>query len=130
MGAVTGRTFAEFMQAVGKNFGSDSEKILKENEENLKSVFDVAAKNDGGDDDTLLEEDYQGFSNLVQKAVANILVEKAVGKLKAFFGKFGKTDDIGLKQEPKGAVFDLKKAEAGHSGFINNKIHDGDTFRK
>ena len=127
MGAVSGRTFAEFMQAVGKNFGSDSEKILKENEENLKSVFDVAAKNDGGDDDTLLEEDYQGFSNLVQKAVVNILVKKAVGKLKAFFGK---TDDTGLKQEPKGPVFDIKKAEAGHSGFINNKVHDGDTFRK
>ena len=125
MGAVIGRNFAEFMQAVGKNLGAGSEKILKDNEEKLKSVFDVAAKNDGGDDDSLLEEYYQGFSNLVQKAVANILMEKAVGKIKAFFDK---TDDIDSKQESKGAVFDIKKAEAGHSGFVNYKVQDGDTI--
>ena len=125
MGAVIGRTFAEFMQAVGENFGAGSEKILKENEENLKSVFDVAAKNDGGDDDALLEEDSQGFLNLVQEAVANILKEKAVNKLKSFFSKI---NDIDSKQESKGSVFDVKKAEAGHSGFVNVKVQDGDTI--
>lgn len=125
MGAVIGRTFAEFMQAVGENFGAGSERILKENEENLKSVFDVAAKNDGGDDDALLEEDNQGFLNLVQEAVANILKEKAVNKLKSFFSKI---NDIDSKQESKGIVFDVKKAEAGHSGFVNVKAQDGDTI--
>ena len=119
MGAVIGRTFAEFMQAVGENFGAGSERILKENEESLKSVFDVAAKNDGGVDDALLEEDNQGFSNLVQKTVANIK------KLKSIFSK---TNDIDSKQESKGIVFDVKKAEAGHSGFVNVKVQDGDTI--
>ena len=84
MGAIQNYSFNDFISAIRNQVGSESADKLEQSSSKLKSIFDIAARSDGGVNTEILEEDYQGFKNLVDKAVVafNNMFEKGKDALK------------------------------------------------
>ena len=84
MGAIQNYRFDDFINAIKKQLGQESAEKIEENSSKFKSIFDIAARTDVGENAEILEEDYQGFMNLVGKAIIafNNMFEKGKDALK------------------------------------------------